>query len=103
MSEKTSYLLQSNSGSLEQLQCLSVIENKLMKDKLEAKSVKQSKIEKFFAKIIVPKEPAKQVPLVVDLSFESITMLLESHQFVQQVWSTHTKLSNLKTIQMLSM
>ena len=27
--------LQSNSGSLEQLQCLSVIENKLMKDKLE--------------------------------------------------------------------
>ena len=49
--------LQSNSGSLEQLQCLSVIENKLMKDKLEAKSVKQSKIEKFFAKTTVPHSP----------------------------------------------
>ena len=81
-----------------------------MKDKLEAKSVKQSKIEKFFAKTTVPKEPkiAKHVPLVVDLSFEDQVNnnasgeLFGAAGMVSKV-VTHTKFSNLKTIQMLSM
>ena len=62
--------------------------------------------QKFFAKTTVPKEPeiTKQVPPVVDLSFEDqVNNNVSGESIGAAGMVTHTKFSNWKTIQMLQM